>query len=161
MDHKLNLTVLCVDDEPEIVGAMSHNLRRSVERVVTAEDGKEALEILQREPVDVVVTDIRMPRMDGLELIRAVRQHYGDLPVVILSAFNDESYLLEAIELGVRKYLHKPINLTILRATLEDIDQVVSLRRQMAEAQQLLEEYRDALDRTALVSRADEQGIIR
>ncbi len=161
MDQKLELAVLCVDDEPEIVGAMSHNLRRSVERVVTAEDGQEALEILEREAIDAVITDIRMPRMDGLELLRAIRERYGDLPVVILSAFNDESYLLEAIELGARKYLHKPINLTMLRAVLEDIAQVVSLRREMAEAQQLLEEYRAALDRTALVSRADEAGYIR
>ncbi|MGE4295672.1 MAG: response regulator [Campylobacterales bacterium] len=152
------LTVLYVDDEPEIVESMERSLSRALKRVVTAANGLEALEKLKTEPVDAVITDIRMPDMDGLQLAAAIREHYGDLPVVILSAHNDEEYLLSAIELGVRKYLFKPVNINLLKTALIDVAQIVALKKQVAEQQALLNEYRDALDRAALVSQANAEG---
>lgn len=154
------LSVLYVDDEPEIVISMEHNLKRNLGRVVTAKDGIDALEKLKDGEVDAVITDIRMPDMDGLELARRIRETYGDLPVIILSAHNDEEYLLSAIELGVRKYLFKPVNMTLLKTALLDVAQICALKKQIADQQRLLNEYRDALDRSALVSQADKEGHI-
>ena len=71
------------------------------------QNGKEALEAIRNNPPDVLLTDIRMPEMDGLQLIEEVKKTYPDLNVVILSSYNDFDYMRKAIQYGVKDYVLK------------------------------------------------------
>ena len=81
--------------------------------VITASDGMDALEKLPHAHVDVLITDLNMPNMDGFELIRALRENpeYKELPVIILSSLSDDASKERGIELGVGSYLVKPFSL--------------------------------------------------
>ncbi len=89
---------------------MSLALRAKGHKVVTAADGMEALELLVSSDVDLLVTDLNMPNMDGYELIRAVRENpsYSALPVIILSSEDGEEDIRRGMELGANSYLVKP-----------------------------------------------------
>ncbi|MGO4111635.1 response regulator [Paenibacillus sp. YAF4_2] len=115
--------VLLVDDEPFITEGLSDAVdwsAFSLEVVGSAEDGEEALERLRELPVDLLITDISMPIMTGLELIRKARELQPQLKVIILSGFNEFNYLKEGMHLGIENYLLKPINFGELEATLSD-----------------------------------------
>ncbi|TFE25569.1 response regulator transcription factor [Cohnella luojiensis] len=113
--------VLLVDDEPFISEGLSDAVDWSafgLEIVGSAEDGEEALERLRQVPADILITDISMPVMDGLELIRQARSFLPHLKVIILSGFNEFGYLKEGMRLGIENYLLKPIRFEELEATL-------------------------------------------
>jgi len=105
------MNVLIVDDEPIIrVG-----LRTLIEwdkygflLVGEASDGEEALSLMKEQQVDMLVTDIKMPRMDGLELIRLAKKQHADIGIVVLSCLDDFSFVKEAMKLGARDYILKP-----------------------------------------------------
>jgi two-component system response regulator YesN len=116
--------VFLTDDEPFILDGLRDALDWSsfeLEIVGTAENGQSALEKLREMRADILITDISMPVMNGLELIREARSIYRDLHVIILSGFNDFDYLKQGMRLGIENYLLKPINLNELKATLEGI----------------------------------------
>jgi two-component system response regulator YesN len=105
------MNIIIVDDEPIIrIGLRTlidwdlHGLTLIGE----ASDGEEALELINQHQVDILVTDIRMPRMDGLELIRRAKQQQDDIGVLVLSCLDDFSYVKEAMKLGARDYILKP-----------------------------------------------------
>lgn len=113
--------VVLVDDEPFILDGLYDALDWSsygLELTGRAENGQEALELLKKVPADILITDITMPRMNGLELIRAVRGFRPELKVIILSGYNEFDYLKEGMQLGIENYLLKPINFAELSATL-------------------------------------------
>ncbi|MBM7563411.1 response regulator transcription factor [Paenibacillus sacheonensis] len=114
--------VLLVDDEPFITEGLSDAVDWSafgLEVVGSAEDGEEALERLREVNVDLLITDISMPIMNGLELIRAARELQPQLKVIILSGYNEFDYLKEGMRLGIENYVLKPIRFEELEATLE------------------------------------------
>lgn len=113
--------VFIVDDEPFIIEGLYDIVdwaAMGMEIVGQAENGAEALEALKLIPADVLVTDISMPKMNGLDLIRNVREFRPELKVLVLSGFNDFDYLKEGMTLGIENYLLKPINLEEFKATL-------------------------------------------
>ena len=107
--------VLIVDDEPSVRDLIAKALRGRY-AVETAEDGTAALEILRESDFDLLITDLRMPGMDGLALIRAARRYAPDLPVVVVTAYSSEATAIEAINLGgVAGYLTKPFRVDRIR----------------------------------------------
>lgn len=106
-------TVLLADDETGVLETLRSSVSwhiLGVDNVLTAQDGKKALEIIESRRVDLLITDIRMPHMDGLELIRNVRSLYPDIHCILLTAYSEFSYAKEAISLGVENYLLKPVS---------------------------------------------------
>ncbi|BBI31169.1 response regulator [Cohnella abietis] len=105
-------SVLIVDDEPIICGAVSRFLLRSdigIDRVETALNGFEALDYLRLEPFDLVITDIQMGGMNGIELMEIIFSEHPDLPVIVISAHEDFQYAQQALRLGAHDYLIKPV----------------------------------------------------
>lgn len=100
------ITVLVVDDEPEIVLLMSDFLRAEGYAVATASDGHEALAALQRQRIDCMLLDIMMPGLSGFDLLRTVREE-GEVPVLILSARMDDSDKIRGLGLGADDYIVK------------------------------------------------------
>lgn len=112
--------ILIVDDEPAVLFALSEALadRRRGVKVATAANGNEAVAILESEKVDLVVTDLRMPEMDGFELMAWLRRSFPHLPVIVMTA-----YMAESSRLGVGglDILEKPFDLGILRKKASDM----------------------------------------
>ena len=118
--------ILIVDDEKNYCVVLGQLLRRAGYRVSTAENGFAALDILHTEAVSLVLSDLKMPRMDGLALFQAVRRDMGDIPFIIMTAFATVQTALDSIKSGVYDYLLKPFNNDQVLLT---IDQALSLYR--------------------------------
>ena len=105
--------VLIVDDEQLILSGMIarfQHLNFTFESIREAASGVEALALLEKEPADIIITDIKMPDMDGLTLIREAKEKYPGTQFVVLSGYAEFEYAETAIELGVKSYLLKPIS---------------------------------------------------
>lgn len=106
-----NETVLIVDDEDNLRRVLSVQLSRSGFETLTASDGIKALKILEKRPdVAVVITDLKMPGMDGVELLKNIRQLNSRLPVIILTAFGTITSAVEAVKSGAFDYMEKPFD---------------------------------------------------
>ena len=102
-------TILVVDDNREIVFSISELLRYEGYRVVNAYDGLEALEVLEREEVDLILLDVMMPSLNGLSALMKLRERWK-IPVIILSAKTEESDKVSGLTLGADDYIGKPYN---------------------------------------------------
>ncbi|NOU69376.1 response regulator [Paenibacillus sp. LMG 31461] len=142
------LKVLLVDDEPVIRAGLAQLIqweKYGFTIVSKAKNGEQALQLMQEEAPDVIITDIRMPKMDGLQLIQAVREERNlQIPVIILTGFNEFDYARQAIRYQVRDYLLKPVDkeeliaaLTRIRDTLR-IDHALPVDSQSGNAIKLL-----------------------
>jgi excisionase family DNA binding protein len=100
--------ILVVDDEASIRELLSKTLALAEYEVDVAPDGPRALERLRMVPYDLLITDLKMPGMDGLTVIREARRLKPDLPVIIITGYSTEASAIEAINLGVSGYLTKP-----------------------------------------------------
>ncbi len=104
-----NLTILYVEDEEPIRKNAAEYLRRICKEVFEAKDGKEALGIWKESQPDIIITDINMPRLNGLDMARYIRTHDTQVQIIIATAHSDTEYLMQAVELQLVKYLIKPI----------------------------------------------------
>jgi DNA-binding response OmpR family regulator len=105
----MSQTILVVDDEPQIVRLVRAYLEEAGFRVVTASDGQEALHVARHEKPDLVVLDILMPRMDGLEFTRHIRRE-RNVPIIMLTARAEETDRIVGLELGADDYVTKPFS---------------------------------------------------
>lgn len=105
-----NIKILCVENDKSIRQNQVDYLKFFFNTILEASDGEEALCIVEKEKPQLIITDIEMTDMNGLELIRHIREFNKKIKIIILSAFSHKNYLLEAIELGLVKYLIKPID---------------------------------------------------
>ena len=112
------LRILIVDDEPPIRRFLRTALGAQDYRVEEAGDGETALEFLKRNPVDLIILDLGLPGMDGLEVIRRLRTDGAAIPVVILSSRDDEAGKVQALDLGADDYVSKPFGMEELSARI-------------------------------------------
>ena len=110
--HTLN--VLYVEDDPEIRRQLVVFLSRRVGNLMVAENGQEGLDLYIQHRPDIVVTDIVMPLMDGLKMAEGIKSLDADTPIIVTTAFNDQDFFLNAIEVGIDHYVLKPIHLDSL-----------------------------------------------
>ncbi len=103
-------TILAVDDDLHILEVMEARLLSGEYRVLTATNVREALEILQHHPVDLLISDMRMPGLSGMDLLREVRSHHPELPVIFLTAYGTIPDAVKAIKAGAVEYLTKPFD---------------------------------------------------
>jgi two-component system KDP operon response regulator KdpE len=115
MDKK---RILVVDDDPAILRLLSNNLKARGYEVITATNGEESLEAVQREFIDLIILDIMMPKVDGVEVCRRIRE-WSDVPIIILSARGDEKDKVKCLELGADDYLTKPFGIAELIARVK------------------------------------------
>ena len=101
--------VLIVDDQPDIVRLVRDYLERAGFRVLTAGDGEQALQVARSSHPDLVILDLTLPRLDGLDVARALRRD-GDVPIIMLTARTEESDRVAGLELGADDYVTKPFS---------------------------------------------------
>jgi DNA-binding NarL/FixJ family response regulator len=111
-------TVLYVEDEPETRELTAVFLGRRVGTLLTAADGLEGLAVFRESGAQIIVTDIRMPRMDGLAMAQEIRRSHPAVLVIVTTAFEDQDYLARALDLGIDHYVVKPIPMDRLEYAL-------------------------------------------
>ncbi len=110
--------VLIVDDEENARIALSRILEQEGYQVDSVTNGLEALEFLQHEKVQVIISDLRMPEMGGLTFLRELNRHHPSTQVIMVTAYGGVESYLEAIHLGAYEYIHKPVKLEELRLVM-------------------------------------------
>jgi excisionase family DNA binding protein len=119
--------ILVVDDEQAVRDLLAKTLTMADYEVDTAGDGPSALDRLRAVEYDLLITDLKMPGMDGLSVIREARRQAAELPVIIITGYSTEASAIEAINLGVAGYLTKPFRLPrILAATARALGEPVA-----------------------------------
>ena len=116
-----DLKILYAEDNEKIRDSYALVLKRYFKEVIEACDGKEALALYRSHKPDIVLTDINMPELDGLELIRIIRQDDKTTKIIVISAYSDQEKLMKAIPLGLFAYLVKPIKGDDLKKVLTDV----------------------------------------
>lgn len=116
-----NKKVLCLEDEPGILKNITQTLQLFFGEVVAVKDGIEALDEAMTNLYDVLIFDIEVPHIDGLEIIKKIREINHKIPIIILSSHVEQEYLWRAVELKITKYLSKPYDKEKLLKALEDV----------------------------------------
>ncbi len=118
---KSSVSVLIVDDEEMMRNLLGKILSREGYRISSAEDGQGALETMGQEKIDIVISDMKMPSMNGFELLKVIKQEYPEVGVIIMTAYGDTYTVKDALLLGADEYITKPfksyeISLVVERA---------------------------------------------
>jgi diguanylate cyclase (GGDEF)-like protein len=133
MMSKLPVRVLYVEDDEDIAQEVIEFLSYRVLKVYYAKDGEDAYNIYKTKKIDLLITDIQMPKMNGLELIEKIREQKSLMPVIVTTAYSDNNFLLESINLGVDGYLLKPLDLKTMYETIEKVVRPMLMRRRIEE----------------------------
>ncbi len=115
-----SFSVLLVDDEEEFLATVLKRLKKREINAGGAENGEEALKILDRDPVDVVVLDVKMPGMDGIQTLREIKKRFPLIEVFMLTGHASMEVAIEGMEIGAFDYLMKPVDIDELLYKLED-----------------------------------------
>ena len=114
---ELKVNILVVDDEPQITRVLKTSLSSRGYGIRTASDGEEALQMMKEWQPDLVVTDLRMPNMDGLQLCRRIRTE-SRIPIIVLSVKGEDTIKVEALDAGADDYVTKPFSMNELMARI-------------------------------------------
>ncbi len=153
-DTLKSVTVLFVEDDEDVRELLSRFLTRRVGALHLAANGREGLEMFTAIRPDIVITDIRMPLMNGLEMAEAIKHLSPETPIIITTAFSERDYLMQAIKIGVDCFVTKPVN---TEALVQAIERCANTAVQRREREQSNKSLFDALTKTiAVLSRAVE-----
>ncbi|MCT7609504.1 PAS domain S-box protein [Aliarcobacter butzleri] len=154
------MTLLYVEDDDNTREELEYFLEKKVLKLIVAKNGQEGLELFKKHNPDLVITDIQMPVMDGIQMIKAIKEINPQVQTVIATTFSDVEYLFEAIKLNISNYLTKPLDLYALSETLYSISKNVFLEKENKEIFNTLKQYKDVVDERSIVSKATKEGII-
>ncbi len=160
LKSELKIKVLYVEDNDIVRKDTVELLKEFFHQVETASNGEEGLEKFKKGKFDLIITDINMPKMNGIEMIKEIKKIDKRIPVIVITAFSDFKYLVECIKLGVYGYILKPIDINQLLEVLNTVLEKIKLRRERDKALQLLEQYKKIIDESATVTKTDLRGII-
>lgn len=125
-------TILLVDDNYDFIKFLSESLSKQY-NVLKAMNGKQALNILEKQDIDLIISDIMMPEMDGIEFCTTIKNdiRYSHIPIILLTAKSSENHQLEGLNVGADDYITKPFNMKILKLRINKIIEMNAVRKQI------------------------------
>ncbi|MHC4662681.1 MAG: response regulator [Planctomycetota bacterium] len=114
-------TILIVDDEERLRKALGRSLSRKNCRTLTTVSGEEALALLKKKKIDLVITDLVMPGIDGMTLVRKIKSADSNMKIIIITAYGSTESMQEAEQLGVNCYMSKPFDLSYLKSRVNEM----------------------------------------
>jgi len=127
-----NITLLYVEDEEKLRENIADMLSDDIKKLYVAKNGDEALDLYKKfDDIDLIISDVQMPRMNGLDMARKVKSINKTMPIIFTTAFTDSEYLMKAIEIGVDKYIKKPVDMSLLYEAIEQVCEPIHQRRQI------------------------------
>ncbi len=156
----LDITLMIVEDDTQLLETLRKILAREVRTVYPFDSSQEAIDSFERCNPDIIITDIKMAGLSGLEMIHIIKEKNPKIPVIVISAFSESVYFIEAIELKVNHFLTKPVNINELLEMLQDITAELELRYQLQEKQRVLDQYKRIVDLSSNITITDIKGRI-
>ena len=129
-----NMKVLYVEDDEEAREELTDVLKRRVGKVIVGENGKRGLELYNDFLPDIIIADFYMPEMDGIEMIRRIRRQGADPAAIVISAVSEVNIILSAIDVGIDKYILKPVNVQELLDAMGEQSKVIYVRKKKSTA---------------------------
>ncbi|NPA59352.1 MAG: EAL domain-containing protein [Epsilonproteobacteria bacterium] len=160
LQYSHNFKLLYVEDNEEARRSTLELLDEFFTDIVIGVDGVDGVEKFQQHKIDLIVTDINMPRLNGLEMAKKIKEINKSVPILVLSAHNESSFFIEGIKLGIDGYILKPLDVGQL---VNELYKIVSKLRAFEEAKEssyFLEQYQEIADNSSIVSKTDSRGII-
>jgi len=115
------LSILYIEDDLETKNIISEILLNFTDKLITAEDGLKALELYKNNSIDLIFTDLEMPKLNGIEFIKQIRKCDYHIPIVVFTAYTDKEHLLPCANLNIQGYLEKPLDYKKLENIFENI----------------------------------------
>ena len=147
-------TILVVDDDPRILQTFARNLKTTGYEVLTAPGGEEALQIYRREQPAIALVDVRMPGLDGFDVLQTIRKLNPDAEVILITGHGDMEMAIEALRAGASDFIPKPARPDVLRTALQRAESRLRLKEELTTAQEALrasEEHYRAITESAFV----------
>ncbi len=159
--HTIKLNLLYVEDNQDARETSIFIFEEFFKSIVVAKDGQDGVDKFYEHPeIDIIITDINMPHLNGLEMISKIRQTDKNIPVLVLSAYNESNFFIDSIKLDVEGYLLKPINMEQFLSTLNKVVEKIILKEEASKNLNLLNQYQEATDISSIVSKTDKNGTI-
>lgn len=125
--------ILLIDDEPDLLRVVARSLKTDGHEVATALDGKEGLAAFEGQPVPILITDIKMPGMNGIEVLKRVKERAPDTEVIIITGHGDVDSAVEALHFGASDFITKPFRSETLAIALKRAEDKIDIRRRLKE----------------------------
>lgn len=142
---KIENLILYVEDELDIREAVLEMLSRRIKNIIVAQNGSEGLELYIKEKPDIVITDIRMPIMNGLDMAKKIKEINKNCQIIVTSAHSDITYFTEAIEIGINQYVIKPINREKLFESIDKCATTLNYEKKLNQQNEQIAAQRDYL----------------
>ena len=155
MKHRLP-TILFVEDEPEVRFELKRFLQRYSSDIFIATNGEEGIELFIKNNPDIVISDIKMPKMNGIDMAKEIKKLSSEQTIIFTTAHSDNNYFLEAIEMQVDGYILKPVDLGILKKKIDDITKNMELERQKRLYESIVDDIAQMQD--TMLAVYDEKG---
>lgn len=161
-----NMKLLYIEDDKYSREATLPILEDFFKEIVIAVNGEDGLNKFNEnhksllKPIDIIITDVNMPKLDGLEMIKKIKEIDNNIIILILSAYNESNFFIKSIEMGVEGYLLKPINIKQLLLVLKKIAEKVHAQEESLKNLDLLYQYQEITNKSAIVSKITPEGII-
>ena len=158
--YSQDLTLLYVEDNPEARESTMLIFDEFFRETVVAVNGEDGLEKFKTHNIDIVITDINMPRLNGLEMTKMIKEIDEDIPILVLSAYNESGFFMDSIKLGVEGYLLKPIDMDQFLMALSKVTDRLKLKEEALGNLHFLQQYEKATNSSSIVSKTDLDGLI-
>lgn len=156
-----NINLLYVEDDDTTRETITRLLKLSMKNVYTVTNGKEALAFLKKNEIDIIITDIKMSEMNGLEFSKVLKNNNIEIPIIVTSAYTQTEYLQEAIELHIESFMEKPIDFKDLQFKIIKIAEKIISTKELNKKKIELEQYKKAIEMTNLVFSIDLKGEVK
>ena len=160
IEKSKDIKILYAEDELEVRDSVVKLLEIVFTDLKLASNGQEALEIYKNEPVDLVITDIHMPKMDGIELIKEIKKINNDIPTLIISAHSDQKNMIEAIKVGIDGFILKPIHAEQFFDSLYKVAKKAILIKESQKNLMILKQYEEITNKSSIISKTSPSGVI-
>lgn len=160
MEYLREVTVLYVEDENVTLLQTTRLLSGHLRQLHTARDGQEGLFAFAKYDPDIIVTDIEMPRLDGIEMVNVIRRKKPEIPVIFLTFFENQDYLRNALEIGVDRYVLKPVEPDLLLGSIARAAEQVCRRRELSQQRRINDLMLDSLPHPAMLVDIEQQTVV-
>lgn len=160
INQSKSLKVLYVEDNADARESTIYIFEEFFQEIVIAVDGEDGYHKFKETPVDIIITDINMPKLNGIGMIQKIRELNSEIPILVVSAYNESGYFMDSIKLGVDGYLLKPIDMEQFLIVLRKVTKKIKLAHDLTSLISLAQQYQDATDKSSIVSKTDLKGII-
>jgi len=154
------IRVLYVEDNKDTREEVVYFLENRVSELYVAKNGEEGFKLYKEKSPDLVISDIQMPKLDGIRMSELIKEHDTNAKIILLTAFNDSEYLLKAIKLHIDNYAIKPLNIKELFSIMAKMAKNILLDKENKDIYNTLSQYKEIVDERSIVFKTNKAGII-